>query len=198
MRVCSVVFWASGFTVLFPVLSVLAADQAATENRMRDALRNTMLQLRSCENEKATLQAAKAEADEVNKDLTTKVESLKVKSSKAEKVLTEQAADLEKFKAAIKNWQTAYQQVTDSAQKTEAERAKLAGKVIVLQRQVEDQERRNAALFKIGNEILTRYEHFGLGDALGAKEPFVGITRVKLQNLVQDYKDELVDQRIKP
>ena len=198
MRTCSVVFLASGFSILFPVISVMAADQATTENRMRDALRNTMLQLRSCETEKATLQAAKAEADEVNKDLATKMESLTAKSKKAEKTLADQATELEQFKTAIKNWQTAYQQVSETAQKTEAERAKLAGQVIVLQRQVEDQERRNAALFKIGNEILTRYEHFGLGDALGAKEPFVGITRVKLENLVQDYKDKLADQKIKP
>jgi chromosome segregation ATPase len=198
MRACSVFFVAWGFSILFPVISVMAADQTATENRMREVLRNTILQLRSCETETATLQAAKSQAEDENKRLNDQVASLTAKSNKTEKTLAEQAAELEEFKAAIKNWQTAYQQITDSAQKTEAERAKLTGQVIALQRQAEDQERRNAALFKIGNEILTRYEHFGLGDALGAKEPFVGITRVKLENLVQDYKDKLADQKIKP
>jgi hypothetical protein len=51
-------------------------------------------------------------------------------------------------------------------------------------------------LYKLGNEILTRYEKFGLGEALQAKEPFVGVSRVKLQALVQDYKDKLLDQAI--
>jgi hypothetical protein len=66
----------------------------------------------------------------------------------------------------------------------------------LLQRTVDDRELKNIALFKLGNEILTRYEKFGLGDAIGAKEPFVGISRVKLQFLVQDYKDKLLDQTV--
>ena len=175
-----------------------AADSASAENKMRDALRNTMLQLRSCETEKATLQAGKAEADQLNKGLSEKVDRLTAQNAKAEKELTGQAEELAKFKEANAKWQIAYQQATDLGNKTESERAKLANQNILLKRQVEDLERRNAALFNVGNEILTRYEHFGLGDALAAKEPFVGITRAKLETLVQDYRDKLADQKIKP
>ena len=53
-------------------------------------------------------------------------------------------------------------------------------------------------MFKVANEILVRYERFGLGDALTAREPFTGITRVKLQSLFEDYQDKLTDQKIKP
>jgi hypothetical protein len=49
----------------------------------------------------------------------------------------------------------------------------------------------------LGKEILERYEKFGLGTALTAREPFVGTTRVRLQNLVQEYSDKLSEQRIK-
>ena len=198
MRTHSKVLSTIGAIGLAFLNTVSAADPAATENRMCETLRSTMLQLRSCETEKAGLQAAKTEADEVNKVLNAKVESLTTRSDKAEKAVTEQAAEIVKFREAISKWQSAYQQATDLATSKESERAKLAAKVIVLQRQVEDQQRKNAALFKIGNEILTRYEHYGLGEALAAKEPFVGITRVKLQNQVQDYSDQLADQRIKP
>jgi hypothetical protein len=62
---------------------------------------------------------------------------------------------------------------------------------------VADQRTRNAAMFQTANEILTRYERFGLGEALAAKEPFVGVTRVKLENQVQDYEDKLAAERIK-
>ncbi len=184
------------FLTLAAFCGTRSAFAADPDNRMRDAFRNTMLQLRSCETERATLQAGKSESDEINKGLTAKVDSLQAKSDKAEKTIAEQAAELAKFKEAIAQWQAAYQQATDLAGNKENERAKLAGEVILLQRRVDDQQRRNAALFKIGNQILTRYEHFGLGDALAAKEPFIGITRVKMQNLVQDYKDQLADQRI--
>jgi hypothetical protein len=74
----------------------------------------------------------------------------------------------------------------------------LASESIVLKRKLDDRDRKNFELFKLGNEILKRYEKFGLGDALAAREPFTGITRVKLQNLVQDYQDKLADQRVKP
>jgi len=37
-----------------------------------------------------------------------------------------------------------------------------------------------------------------LGEAIGAKEPFVGTTRVKLETYVQDFQDKLTDQKIKP
>ncbi|MBA3960995.1 MAG: phage major capsid protein [Chthoniobacterales bacterium] len=178
------------------VLPAQGADP--TDNRMRDALRNALLQARSCETEKATLEAAKSEADEVNKGLTAKVESLTSGKTKAEKAAAGQAEEITKLKDALGKWQAAYQQVTEIAKKTETERVKLSGKSILLQREVEDQQRKNDALFKTGNEILTRYEHFGLGDALAAKEPFVGLTRVKLQNLVQDYRDKLADQKVKP
>ena len=197
MRIRSIFLVAAGAFCL-AVAQPLGAADPAVDNRMREALRNTMLQLRSCETEKATLQAAKAEADEVNKRLAAKVDSLAATSSKAEKAVAEQDAEIEKFKAAIEKWQAAYQQATDLAGKKESERAKLAANVILLQRQVEDLQRKNASLFNVGNEILTRYEHFGLGDALNAKEPFVGITRVKLDNLVQDYRDKLADQKIRP
>ena len=36
------------------------------------------------------------------------------------------------------------------------------------------------------------------GEALTAREPFVGVTRVKFENLIQDYQDKLADQKIKP
>jgi hypothetical protein len=53
-------------------------------------------------------------------------------------------------------------------------------------------------MYRIGSEILKRYEGFGLGTAIAAREPFVGSMRVKLQNLVQDYADKLAEQKIKP
>ena len=46
--------------------------------------------------------------------------------------------------------------------------------------------------------MLTRYEHFSLGDALTAREPFTRLTRVKIETLVQDYQDKLTDNKIKP
>lgn len=139
--------------------------------------------------------------------LSTRINSLNKQSPDDKAVLDKAVAEmkspnpdltrqLDQYGTDIELWTTGYNQYVQFATKTETERAKLAVQVIMLQRVVEDRERKNLALFTTGCEILDRYEKFSLGDALSAKEPFVGITRVKLQEFVQDYKDKLVAQKI--
>ena len=108
------------------------------------------------------------------------------------------AADLDQFGADIQSWTVGYEEYVQLANRTETERAKLAAQAAQLQQTVADRETKNLALYKLASEILTRYENFGLGDALLAKEPFIGVSRVKLQNLVQDYQGKLRDQVVIP
>lgn len=176
--------------------AVLAADDA--ETKMREQLRSTMLQLRSLQNEKAALQAQETANEEKVKALTAQVATRTKQAADAEKTSTDQATEITKLKEALDKWKIAYQQASDVATAKETERAKLADKAAAAERRVADLERRNAALFKLGNEILRRYERFGLGDALAAKEPFTGLARVKLENLVQDLDDKLSEQKARP
>ena len=187
-----------------------AADQPATaETRLREMLRTTILQLRAAETERAALQAAQAESAAKEKALTEQVEALTKQSAAdkdaADKAITDlkakvadQDTQITQLKDALEKWKEGYAKAADIANAKEAERAKLASQVILLDRKVADRETKNAELFRIGSEILRRYERFGIGDALAAREPFVGIARVKLENQVQDYQDKLLDQKIKP
>lgn len=204
--------------LLLPPSAARADDaaQATTESRLRDALRSTMQQLQDAQGQVATLQAAQAQSDKDNADLKAKVDALnaqiaaltkqnaddKAASDKAVADLKSQNADLTtqiaKLNDALAAWEKDDKQYVQLAKDKEAARAQLAVQVILLQRVVDDRETKNLALFNLGNEILTRYEKFGLGDALGAKEPFTGLARVKLQELVQDYKDKISDQRVTP
>jgi chromosome segregation ATPase len=202
----------------FPALCLLllltlsftkAADQADPTVRLRDMLRTTILQLRQSQADNATLQAAQAESAAKQKDLNDKLEAI-TKQTAADKEaadktiddlkahLADQDTQIAQLKDTLTKWQDGYRKAADIANAKEAERAKLATQVILLQRKVDDREAKNAELFRIGNDILTRYERFGLGTALAAREPFVGITRVKLENQVQDYQDKLLDQKIRP
>jgi len=56
---------------------------------------------------------------------------------------------------------------------------------------------RNARLYEIGGEILERYENKGVFSSLLAAEPFTGLKRVELENLVEDYRDKLDAQKEK-
>lgn len=55
---------------------------------------------------------------------------------------------------------------------------------------------RNAELYQIASDILDRYAHMGVGEAMVRREPFVQAARVDLQNRVQDYEDRLRAARI--
>lgn len=189
--------------------SLFAADQNPAEAKMRESLRNTMLQMRTLQGERDTLQAAKDQLETEKKALDDKLNALiketATTQAATEKELTETREKLamqqqtgEQLKESLAKWKASHQQVTELAEKREAARVKLNSEKIELQRKVADQQRKNQEMFKIGNEVLVRYENFGLGTALTAREPFVGVTRVKLQNLVQDYGDKLAEQRIKP
>ena len=181
---------------------------------MRQALRDTIAQLRDAQNQAVTLQAAQAQSDKDKADLQAKVDALstqlksvtdqaasdKEASDKAIADLKAQVTDLTgqvaRLTDNLKQWKDAYNQASQLAAEKEAARSQYAMQAALLQRTVDDRESKNLELYKTGNEILTRYEKFGLGDAIGAKEPFVGLSRVKLENLVQDYKDKLLNHAV--
>lgn len=195
--------------ILLGSLSATRAEEATVESKLRDGLRNVMVQLRDAQNQVATLQATQASNEQKIKELTAKADAL-AKQAVADRntstnmlaelntKLSEQTTVNQGLQAAIEKWKRSYAELTAFTQKKELERAKLADRVIKLDRQVQDQQFKNIAMYKLGVEILDRYEKFGLGEAIVAREPFVGTTRVKFQNLIQDSQDKLADQRIKP
>jgi chromosome segregation ATPase len=193
-----------------PGHSLFAADAASpAETKLRENLRATLLQLRKSEGDRATAEAAQSDAEQAGKELKEQLTALTKKSTDAQIVaekdisaLSTKVAGLEanltQLKAELAKSQAEHKAAAELAAGKEAERAKLAEKIIGQDRKIADQQTKNLALFKTGSEILTRLEKFGLGQAITAREPFVGLTRVKLQNLSQDYTDKLQDQRIKP
>jgi DNA repair exonuclease SbcCD ATPase subunit len=198
------------------VCQALQADdpQPSAEDRMRQVLRDTMGQLRDAQNQVVTLQAAQAQSDQDKTALQAKVDALSAQlksvgdQAAADKAASDKAiADLkaqvddekgqvDRLNEGLKQWKDAYNQTAQLAATSEAARKQFALEAALLQRTVDDREAKNLALYKLGNQILTRYEQFGLGEALEAKEPFVGLSRVKLENLVQDYKNKLLDQAV--
>lgn len=193
-----------------PLLAAEEADPAmAVLKRMREQLRTVMIQQQKTEADRAALAAEKIDLETKNAELTKKLETL-TKAAAAERVASEktiadlkaknedQAADMVRLNESLAKWKVGYQEREDLAKTKEAERAKLADKVVLLERRVADYKRKNEELYKTGSEVLTRYENFGLGAALAAREPFTRVTRVKMETLVQDYQDKLMDNKIKP
>jgi chromosome segregation ATPase len=184
-----------------------AAEPASAEGKLRDALRDATLQLRSCETERASLKAANASLTDENKALAQKAEALR-------KQLIADGDAAEKEKAALKAQTTACEQQT-AALKTELDRmrgeldkagAAVRGKAADIHRlseqkadiqsSLDDMEGRNIELYTLASEILKRYQEFSFGEALKAKEPFVGKTRTRLETLIQGYESRLIDVKL--
>jgi len=196
------------FAGLVATVSLSAQEAASPEARLRETLRATTLQLRIAQNDLSTAQAARDA-------LATEKTALEIELAKFQKQLVDdrldndktvasqkaivagQAAELSATRAELEKTRASLAKVVDYARKTETERNVLTSRVAQLETQAEDQIGRNVALYKLGNEILDRYAKFGLGQAIIAREPFIGTTRVKLENQVQDYGDQLRAQRIK-
>lgn len=193
--------------LLSPALLHAAEEGDPVVAKLREALRNTMLQMRDVQGQLANAQAAQIASDAKVKELTAQNEKLtkqmiEDKNASTNTIaelntrLEEQGVVIQKLNATVDQWKRGYNEATALAQKKEAERAKAAAQIIKLDRIVADQQIKNVQMYKVGTEILDRYEKFGLGEAILAREPFVGMTRAKFQTLMQDYQDKLVDQRI--
>ncbi len=182
---------------------------SGAEQRLREQLRSAMLQQRTAETERATLQAAQTERDQKIKTLTEQITALTKQSAEDKEVaekaaiklneeLAAKTADIARINALLVKSDAAGKKFADIAKTKEEQRGKLAAQAIVLQRTVADQRTKNSKMLETATEILSRYEKFGLGTALTAREPFVGITRARLQSLVDEYDEKISAQRIKP
>lgn len=186
-----------------------AADENTVETKLREGLRDTMLKLRNAQGQIATAQAAQIAAEEKIKELTARTEALN-KDLLAERTtstnmiaelntkLEERGTTISSLQAKLEKWKKSYAELTAFAAHKESERAKYQEKSIRLERQVASQQVKNLEMYKAGMETLDRYEKFGLGDAILAREPFIGTTKVKFENLIQDQADKLTDARIQP
>ena len=218
-------------SILLAVGLIAAAGSAfaddASEERLRDALRNATTQQRAAEDQLTALQARLDADDKQNQELRAQNDTLRQQVDQLGKQpapaspsgpnanetaqqdraamtqmvdefnrrLSSQADSINSLNATVDKWKTAYEEAQNVARGKEAERAALASKVDGLTKTATTCVAKNDAMFKVANEILDKYAHVGFGDALGAREPFIGFERVKLQNIVQDYQDKILDQK---
>lgn len=210
-RVLSPLTAFAALILLGTALPSSAQAPSPAEDKLRDALKGVTVQLRAAESEKAAAQAEKAAAEQKNAELTAQVEKLskqlvtvtRDKTDAQEQAMKMQATlegnlakkqeELTAYQKSLDKWKASHAEISDIAKKKEAARADFEAKNGALERRVADLRTRNLALFTTANEILERYRKFGLGQAIAAREPFTGLTKVKLQNQVQEYSNALLD-----
>lgn len=182
-------------------LSVLAAStQAQDANRAStQALQKAQFMLRQAASEKAELQAQLAALQQQADKLAAELAAVKTASDQSKR------ATEEKYGGAIAQWKQRDAQNAEEAAalkqqlKAQGEQSKL------LEAQLQQQTQNfsacyenNKKLYDINAQLLTRYENKGFADVLKQREPFTGVSRVEIENIVQDYRYQLDDLRVQP
>jgi len=193
--------------ILFTATFAHAAGEEDPTEKFREALKNTMLKLRDAQNQLAAAQAAQYAAETKAQEFEEKSKSLAKELaderntstnliSGLKKTLAEREATIAEQAATLAKWKKSYDEIGKLAVKREMQRRELDAKRLDLERKVQEHQSKNIEMYKASMATLERYEKFGLGDAILAREPFTAAQRVKFQSLVQDFADQITDARI--
>src|ERR1700728_1083288 len=90
-----------------------------------------------------------------------------------------------------------FREMATNLKDVEADRATLREDVAKRGRAFDQCAEDNLQLYEINGEILDRYEHVGLFTKVSATEPFTKITRTRIENLVDEYRERAQQLRVK-
>lgn len=185
-----------------------AADRKAS--REREALRRVQQQLSqaqgdlaAAEQEKARLAADLEKAQASSKAEAGKVASLQHGLGASKQQLAAASSELAQVKETLAT--TAQQlaetrktlaETTQTLQQTEAEKRRLETVKASNERDIAACEHKNLALYEVGRSLMDRFEHKSCGEILAEKEPFTGIRKVETENLLEEYRDKLDEQKL--
>jgi uncharacterized membrane protein YgaE (UPF0421/DUF939 family) len=123
--------------------------------------------------------------------------NLEAKSKQADEVST-------KTKKELQEERQKYAQVSERNKDLEREKEKVMAEKQTVQAELEKTTRNlgqcevnNAKLCIIAEEVVKAYQDKGIGAALLGKEPLTQIKKVELEELVQRYRQEIEQQRIR-
>ena len=175
----------------------VAASAGAAEDRMRDQLRQTILQQRQIEDENNALKGQLATATAAQAEAKKLESSLGAARKRAARV-----DELERQQELLRNdyvqLQKAYTEMSEAYKGGQEKNSTLAGQMKDTQQQLGVCTTHNQHLAELSGELLARYRDRGFFDVLLAKEPVTGLRRVELEKLEQDYRGKIRDERLAP
>lgn len=186
---------------------LLHAQGEEGDARLREALRTTTAQLRTAQSELAVAQSELERAREQTATLERRIEALTRQAAadqaaaqdnirEVREELAAKESENQRLAASLLEWTSAHEDVAAIARTKDRELREANNRVTDLRNELAQVRSHNRELHRIGLDVLDRFENFALGRAIGAREPFTRNARARIQTLVQDYLDELNDNRI--
>lgn len=162
--------------------SKLRAENA----KLTETLENALEQSRSSERRAATLQRALREREEALRAAQAERDELKRRLDTAEASLAQANAGFDDSRRALESCRVEHGQlVTRTSQDIDGLRTALA-----------NCETKNTALYRYGLELSRRYADKGVWAALRQAEPFTRIEQVEIENILEEYREKLDDNRV--
>lgn len=180
--------WIYSLTAAVLVSAFIAPAIAADGDKdaKREA-RRAQAQFAAAQKENAVLATQVAELKKQISDLGSKSGELEKKSGGQKKQFSELT---EKYKEAESNLQLMTLQFAEASKslqqlqkEKEQEQKQLSGSVQVC-------EKKNSQLYQISTELMDKYRKKGVFTALLQAEPFTQLEKVKVDNLLQEYRDK--------
>ena len=198
------------FVLSGALLLTASAAAAPTKDPAKAALRQIQVQLKQVQDEKTALEQVKAE-------LATELDALKKKSgdwaasatraNRGKAVLEKEAEVLRQDKTKLsEEITTLKKELTDSQLAVRDTRQNLQQEASLKQRleqnlsargqELEMCQTKNKILYQYHVELINRAQQRGSLDVLLEKEPVLGFKRVQIENLLEEYRDKLDEQKI--
>jgi len=200
--------------------SSASANSDPKASREREALRRAQMQLQQVQGQISTLEQEKAQLGKERDQARKEARSVQARLRRSERGLADEKArgeqwvkEIEALKQDLASTRSrraetesklaetakTLSQTQQNLARTEADKRALESVKARQEREIGACEGKNLKLYQIGRELMTRFEQKTCGEILAQKEPFTGLRRVQVENLLEEYRDKLDEQKlIKP
>lgn len=170
------------FSAILALTPVMASGAASADNgEEQKVLARAQRMIRQ-----ATLERDAAQAE--NAKLKTQIEELNRKLAGIKKSSEAALAKSRESNTALNG---DLQQTAQKLRQTESDKNQLQDTVNGQAELIQSCGSKNAELVQINREVLGRYRKKGCFDALLQREPLTQLKRVEVENLVQEYQDQI-------
>lgn len=191
------------FVIFLLTLALPGTSQAQSEtDRLREALRTATAQSRALEDQRAAVQSKLTATEQERDRLKKQNDAFRAQVKEAEQAYRKAVKDFNERIAerddTLEKWKSAYGEAASVARTKDAERTKFEGEATALKASVKACEAKNVNLAKTANEIVTKYEAMDPFEKVLDHDPVFGLKRVEHQNAAQDFRDKIIEQKVKP
>jgi chromosome segregation ATPase len=200
----------------FLICGVLAAATvpASAQSARKDSGGNAQLmqQMQQMAAERTQLQAENArmkkELDEVRKERdglkagkdsdTKRARNSEVALAQATRARDQTTQELDQYKARTQELIAKFRDTITQMRSLESEHTSVKQQLVTRDLELKSCTDNNVALYKLNDEVLTKFESQGFWSSMARAEPFTKIKRVELENMADGYRGRADDAKLPP